>query len=343
MSSVINYDKFNKIDISSSDDENKKRLHPQLRKLDNKDKVVIGPDGLTILKNNKKDEKIKHDKYNNTSKNVEEVKDKNDEYKNIYKESNNVLNKNNNIHFENINNNISNDKLKNNNKNFKDMFINGAVVPFEYIWNQSIDYINAFICLPLNCKAKNLIVDIKEDKLIVKRKNYHSDINNNNNNINNNNNDDVYSQHNTQVNSFHNNIEILINKEFPFKINNDEDTQIWEIKNMQINWFTLFNLSNEINNQNVEYTFEDHYKLDKQETFLYISLKKINEIENAYIWWSTLFTNEHPIKIENLPSRSSINKAKKGMHSFKAAWDEAHEIFKKNISMKQLPFGIDSS
>ncbi|SOV83372.1 conserved Plasmodium protein, unknown function [Plasmodium sp. gorilla clade G3] len=335
MSSVINYDKFDKIDISSSDDENKKKLNPQLTKLDNKDKVVIGPNGLTILKNNN-DEKIKYDKYNNTSKNVEELKDKNDEYKITYKETNNVLfnNKNDNIHFQNINNYIANDKLKND-KNFKDMFINGAVVPYKYIWNQSIHYINAFISLPLNCKAKNLIVNIKEDKLIVKKKNYQCSINNNNNNKTN--------QHNTHINSFHDNVEVLIDKKFPFKINTDEDTQIWEIKNMQINWYTLFNLSNEINNQNVHYSFEDYNKLDKQETFLYISLKKINEIENAYIWWSTLFTNEHPIKIENLPSRSSTNKAKKGTHSFKTAWDEAHEIFKKNISMKQLPFRIDSS
>ncbi|KYN94139.1 hypothetical protein PRSY57_1448000 [Plasmodium reichenowi] len=333
MSSVINYEKFDKIDISSSDDDNKKKLNPHLTKLDNKDKVVIGPNGLTILKNNN-DEKIKDNKYNKTLKNVEDVKDQNDEYKTTYYETNNEFlnNKNDYINVQNMNNYIADDKK------YKDMFINGAVVPYEYIWNQSIHYINAFICLPLNCKAKNLIVDIKEDKLIVKKKNYKCGINNNNNNNNN-----KQNQHNTQINSFHDNVEILVDKKFPFKINTDEDTQIWEIKNMQINWYTLFNLSNEINNQNVHYSFENYNMLDKQETFLYISVKKINEIENAYIWWSTLFKNEHPIKIENLPSRSSTNKANNTMNSFKTAWDEAHEIFKKNISMKQLPFRIDSS
>ncbi|CRG94682.1 conserved Plasmodium protein, unknown function [Plasmodium gallinaceum] len=300
MSSLINYSKFEKLEVSSSDEESRNRK-PQITTLNNNDKVMIGPNGLTILKN--ADEK----KTNEINKNIqclegEEVDDKNKE----------ILKKE----------NINNKDIMKNETIFKNMVINGGVIPFKCIWNQSIHYINGYISLPLHSKAKYLVVEIYEDKLIVKKKKLSNTLN------------DESKKKNDL-----NNYDILIDKYFYFKINMNEDTQLWEIKNMKINWHEIFYLSNKINNQTVEFNFGEN-TVEKEETFLYISLKKKSEIENSYIWWRSLFKDGEKINISNLPARISINKNNNNI-SFKNVWDEAHKIFKKKISEKN-PYPIDS-
>ncbi|KAI4836791.1 HSP20-like chaperone [Plasmodium brasilianum] len=321
MSSIINYSKFDKIDVSSSDDENKNRK-PHVTTLCHNDKVVIGPSGLTILKNN--EDQMQNDevtKVTNESGNERVVNDK--PIKSVRKDDayngNAII-----THTANNNDEGNENKGSLINENLlKNMVINGGVVPYKYIWNQSKHDINGYIVLPLHCKAKSLVVQIYEDKLIIKRNKNEKTLNNKNKS--------------NEINSL-DNFEILINKYFSFKINMNEDTQLWEIKNMKINWNSLFHLSNKINNQNANFDFV-HNRDDKEETFLYISLKKKNEIENAYIWWASLFKNEEQINISSLPSRISTNKNNNST-SFKNLWNEAHENFKKNIAKKGLPFPV---
>ncbi|CRH01439.1 conserved Plasmodium protein, unknown function [Plasmodium relictum] len=293
MSSLINYSKFEKLEVSSSDEENRSRK-PQITTLNNNDKVVIGPDGLTILKKSTEEK---------TNKNLKSLEGEKTNDKNLESSKN-----------ENIN-----DKNKD---ILKNMIINGGVIPFKCIWNQSIHYVSGYITLPLHSKAKYLIVEIYEDKLVVRKRKNCNTLNSESKNKN-----DL------------NNYDILINKYFSFKINTNEDTQLWEIKNMKINWHKLFYLSNKINNQTIKFDFEENI-VEKEETFLYISLKKKNEIENSYVWWGSLFKDEEKINISNLPTRISINKNNNST-SFKNVWDEAHEIFKKKISKKN-PYPIDS-
>ncbi|CXI90662.1 conserved Plasmodium protein, unknown function [Plasmodium berghei] len=290
MHGVINYSKFDNIEVSSSDDEVKKRI-PQITTLNSKDKVVLGPDGLTILKEF------------TTSESIEKCGEKKQTC------------------YNQIDNSTQNEKEK----FFKNMILNGAVIPYKYIWSQSLYDINSYIVLPLNCKAKSLIIQIFEDKLIVKKeKNMNTtmieNVDDNNNNA----------------------YETLINKEFSFKINTNDDTQLWEIKTIEINWKKIFNLCNKINNQNMNFDFGQNVK-DTKETFLYISLKKNSEIKSSYVWWSCLFKGDEKIDTFKLPSRIILNKNinNNNNNSFKKVWEEAHEIFKKNISKKKLPYCID--
>ncbi|CDU19782.1 HSP20-like chaperone, putative [Plasmodium yoelii] len=286
MHGVINYSKFDNIEVSSSDDEVKKRI-PKITTLNSKDKVVVGPDGLTILKES------------TTSQNVEKCVEKKQTPHNTQNEKEKI---------------------------FKNMILNGAVIPYKYIWNQSLYDINSYIVLPLNCKAKSLKIQIFEDKLVVKKEKNMNLTNIENLDDNNN-----------------NTYETLIDKEFSFKINTNDDTQLWEIKTIEINWKEIFNLSNKINNQNMNFDFGENVK-DTKETFLYISLKKNSEIKSSYVWWSCLFKGDEKIDTFKLPSRIILNKNINNNNdntSFKKVWEEAHEIFKKNISKKKLPYCID--
>ncbi|VTZ70107.1 HSP20-like chaperone, putative [Plasmodium chabaudi chabaudi] len=301
MHGVINYSKFDNIDVSSSDDETKKRT-PQITTLNSKDKVVVGPDGLTILKES------------TTSQSIEKCveKKKNDHPK--------------------IDNNTQNEKEK----NLKNMIFNGGVIPYKYIWSQSLHDINGYIVLPLNCKAKSLVIQIFEDKLVVKKEK----------------NMDTTSvesveektkcDSSSKINVGDNKYDTLIDKEFSFKINTNEDTQLWEIKTIEINWKEIFELCNKINNQNMNFDFGQNVK-DTKETFLYISLKKNSEIKSSYVWWSCLFKGDEKIDTFKLPSRIILNKNINNNNntSFKKVWEEAHAIFKKNISKKNLPYCVD--
>ncbi|SBT43100.1 hypothetical protein POVWA1_047210 [Plasmodium ovale wallikeri] len=319
MSSTINYSRFDKIDVSSSDDEGKNRK-PQITTLNSKDKVVIGPSGLTILKNNS-------DQNENLSGNINKDKNSSNDDRKNNSESKQLSDTDETYTLNKKDSSIPSDGNKNtleNEKNFKSMILNGGVVPYRYIWNQSPHDINSYIVLPLHCKAKSLVVNIFEDKLVVKRKKSCT----------------LQNDENGEGKGNNNNYDTLINKNFPFKIHMDEDTQLWEIKNIKINWNNLFHLSNKVNNQNAIFDFGENVQ-NKEETFLYISLKKKNEIENSYIWWASLFKNEEQINLSNLPSRISKNRLNNGSTSFKNVWEEAHEIFKKSISKKGLPVPID--
>ncbi|GAW82600.1 hypothetical protein, conserved [Plasmodium gonderi] len=310
MSSIINYSKFDNIDVSSSDDESKNKK-PQITTLGKNDKVLLGPRGLSILKNENEQTQDKDaGKSTNQEQNEPPICSKQfeDVEKNIIKRDNN------------------NENLKNK-SNLKNMIINGGVVPYKYLWNQSAQDINAYITLPLHSKAKSLVVQIDEDKLVVKKITKLETFEQN--------------KHKQSGNGTHNNWELLIDKPFPFKINTNEDTQLWEIQNLKINWNNIFHLSNEVNNQNLHFDFGNQL-IDKEETFLYISLKKKNEIENSYIWWSCLFKNDETINVSKLPTRNSINRTNNSSTSFKNIWEEAHLIFKKNIAKRELPRRIDS-
>ncbi|EUD69438.1 hypothetical protein C922_00301 [Plasmodium inui San Antonio 1] len=309
MSSPINYSKFDQIVVSSSDDERKSRK-PQLTKLGRKDKVVLSPSGLTILKDGN-GEINGADVCRSIVQEHAEAHIKSEfvgETKNCVAETDKEQ-----------------DALKNK-RNLENMITNGAVVPFKYIWNQSIQEINAYIALPLHTKAKSLIVQIHEDKMVVKKVVKEGETTN------------TTSAQSTNGTSNHE--EVLIDKSFPFKISDDEDTQLWEIKNIKINWEEIFHLANEVNNQNLQFNFGES-SIEKEETFLCINLKKKYEFEGFHVWWAGLFKDDQPINLSSLPTRKEMNKTGSSSTSFKNIWQEAHETFKKNISKRGLPRPVD--
>ncbi|CAI7722399.1 HSP20-like chaperone, putative [Plasmodium vivax] len=320
MSSPINYSKFDQIDVSSSDDERKRRK-PQLTTLGKKDKVVLSPSGLTILKG-ENGEINGADVRNST--NQEQTKphiSANQEQTEPHVESASPgATKNGAAQTD-----KNEDALKNK-RNLENMITNGAVVPFKYIWNQSIQEINAYIALPLHTKAKSLVVQMQEDKMVVKKVAKQGEAAH------------IASAQSTNGTSNHE--EVLIDKPFPFKVSEDEDTQLWEIKNMKINWKDIFHLANEVNNQNLHFDFEGS-SFEKEETFLCINLKKKYEFEGFYVWWSCLFKDDQPINLSSLPTRKAMNKTGNSSTSFKTIWQEAHETFKKNISKRGLPRRVD--
>ncbi|KJP85400.1 hypothetical protein AK88_04973 [Plasmodium fragile] len=309
MSSPINYSKFDQIDVSSSDDERKSRK-PQLTKLGRKDKVVLSPSGLTILKDGNGD-------INNT----DVCKSTNQQHTKAHIECESVGATQNGV----AQADQKEDALKNK-KKLENMITNGAVVPFKYIWNQSIQEINAYIALPLHTKAKSLVIQIQEDKMIVKKVVKQEEA--------------VHIKSAQRTNAMSNQEEVLIDKTFPYKISEDEDTQLWEIKNIKINWKDIFHLANEVNNQNLHFNFGQG-AMEKEETFLCINLKKKYEFEGFYVWWACLFKDDQPINLSNLPIRKAMNTTGNNSTSFKNMWQEAHETFKKNISKRGLPRRVD--
>ncbi|CAA9989662.1 conserved Plasmodium protein, unknown function [Plasmodium knowlesi strain H] len=309
MSSPINYSKFDQIDVSSSDDERKSRK-PQVTTLGKKDKVVLSPSGLTILKDG--DGEINDTKV---------CKSTNQEHTVPHIESKSLVANKNGVALT----DKKEDVLKNK-KHLENMITNGAVVPFKYIWNQSIQEINAYIALPLYTKAKSLVVQIQEDKMVVKKvvKNGEAE----------------HIRSAQSRNDTCNHEEVLIDKPFPYKVSEDEDTQLWEIKNIKINWQDIFHLSNKVNNQNLHFNFGEN-SIEKEETFLCINLKKKYDFEGFYVWWACLFKDDQPINLSSLPTRKTMNNTGSGSTSFKNIWQEAHETFKKNISKRGLPHRVD--
>ncbi|ANQ09437.1 Uncharacterized protein PCOAH_00046310 [Plasmodium coatneyi] len=309
MSSPINYSKFDQIDVSSSDDERKSRK-PQLTTLGKKDKVVLSPSGLTILKGG--DGEINGTgvcKSTNQEKNEAHI-----ERESLGETKNGVAQTDKNE-----------DALKNK-RNLENMITNGAVVPFKYIWNQSVQEINAYIALPLYTKAKSLVVQIKEDKMVVKKVVKQGEA--------------AHIKDVQSTNGTSNHEEVLIDRTFPYKVSEDEDTQLWEVKNIKINWEDIFHLANKVNNQNLHFNFGEN-SIEKEETFLCINIKKKYDFEGFYVWWACLFKDDQPINLSSLPTRKAMSNTGSSSTSFKNIWQEAHETFKKNISKRGLPRRVD--
>lgn len=393
MSGGINYSRFDKIQVSSSDEENVQKRKPHVTTINSRDKVVIGPDGLTVLKG---EEKEQHGKYKNGLENKTQRETSNimndNEWNNANAKREDMVNTEqtyNEQKKENENKEIKREDkekekkeetqkkekkkekeekqvkeerqkkeekqiqeeqekkeekerdeiMKKKEKQIKDMLENGSVVPYEYIWSQSTDEITAHLVLPKNTKAKDLLVEIYDDRLVVKKKkkvmeNTREKKNDKGSNLVVND-TDVCSKVNCKEEPL-----VLINKNFPFKVSTIEETQIWEIKNMKVNWPEFWNLSKKINNQDkIHFNFENESISDNDETFLYISLKKVNEFGNCHVWWSSLFKGESQINVVKLPVRTDVKK--KNIENFKNMWDQAHQIFKENISKKKIPLPLD--
>ncbi|KEP66542.1 UNVERIFIED_CONTAM: hypothetical protein HHA_257310 [Hammondia hammondi] len=200
---------------------------------------------------------------------------------------------------------------------------NGGVVEGRYWWSQTKHEVTVDVKLPEGARAKEVKVEINEDGLSCTYRGAP-----------------------------------VLQGTFPHKVEGDEEMWFWELLEKKVNWRRISQLAEEVNAQGEERTRatdgagadacptpesraseqieEEVTQLREREgepagegqeevaMFLEINLRKKPEIAGTYVWWNCVVKGDPSVNVEKLPGRAAKAETTK---NFKTAWEKAHQMF----------------
>ncbi|PFH33504.1 hypothetical protein BESB_077210 [Besnoitia besnoiti] len=193
---------------------------------------------------------------------------------------------------------------------------NGGVVEGRYFWSQTRHEVVVDVLLPKGARGKDLKVELRTDSCCCTYKGT-----------------------------------AVLSGAFPHTIEEDEDMWFWELVEKKINWKRLARLAEKVNSgRDAEGRQGDSKPADAKDSedgrqqegaeksegkpedegedevapFLELSLRKKPEVAGTYVWWNCVVKGDPCVDVEKLPGRAAKETT---TQSFKEAWEKAHQMF----------------